>query len=91
MRDAWLWKESQLVLTPLGHLCGAHGGLARIPPSLGPLWSSARHGQSEESRAPGSNSTTQLWGLPRIGLRGTQLWGSSGWGGSWGGGQASIL
>ena len=38
------------------------------------VWASARHQLSEGGRAWGSDlETTQRWGLPRVGPRGTQL------------------
>lgn len=48
-----------MLLIPPGLLCGTHQGLAGSPPpSLGPVWSSAKHSLSEGGRAMGSKSET---------------------------------
>lgn len=41
-----------MLLIPLGHLWEINEGPARTPPSLGPIWSSAKHCLSEGGRAP---------------------------------------
>lgn len=63
-----LGKDHQMLLIPPGLLCGTHQGLAEAPPSLGPIWSSAKHCLSEGRRVTGLQIRVHL-GLPRAGLR----------------------